>query len=82
MHPHHKLALDKARLQFRQARCKMNREVKAVNTLREFMVIRELDSHYHLGVLKYQMRRAVAAIEEYRAQGEVLSCVERMLEKA
>mgnify|MGYP001603144692 FL=1 len=82
MHPHHKLALDKARSDFRKARTLMNLEVKRLRLAREFAVARDKTDHYHRHWLRGMIQSALRAIEDYQAQGEVLVCVERMLEKA
>lgn len=82
MHPHHKLALDKARSDFRKARTLMNLEVKRLRMAREFALTRDMTDHYHMHCLKCMVLTALSSIEEYQAQGEVLSCVERMLRNA
>lgn len=82
MHPHHKLTLDSARSKFRAARLHMNREVKAVNIQREFIVVREFDDHASVCLLRVQILRALKAIEAYQIAGEILGCVEYALRKA
>ena len=82
MHPHHSSALHIARLHFRVSRIKMNRAVKQVRIVREFMVVREMTSHYNIGYLKSLQLEAVKLIDVYLAAGENLVVVERLLEKA
>lgn len=83
MHPNHKIPLDVARLVFRLARRKMNKEVKGMNVLREYMMHLYLeDDHRAVSILRVQMRIVLAAIESYQAAGENLVIVERLLEKA
>ena len=83
MHPNHKLPLHATRLRFRLARRKMNKEIKGMNVMREYMLHLYLeDDHRAVSILRVQMRIVLAAIEAYQAAGENLVVVERLLEKA
>ena len=82
MHPHHQLALDKARSNFRQARVVMNACIKSLRLSREFIVVRDKVDHYHISYIKQQQAIVLSAIKDYQAAGEVLVIVERMLRNA
>lgn len=82
MHPHHKLALDNARGAFSRAKRDMALALRHYNKAREFYVVKGLDDHYYLTVVRCYLKTAIRAIEEYRAAGEILVAVERMLRNA
>lgn len=82
MHQHHKLALDKARANFRKAQIRLNVVTKRHNSLREYMLVRDMTGRYHRSVLRAAMAEVLEAIEDYQATGEILVIVERLLERA
>ena len=82
LHPHHQLALDKARSGFRLSRARMYADIKRERNLREYMLVRDMTGHYHRSVLRAAMNEVLRSIEDYQASAEILVCVERMLEKA
>lgn len=83
MHPNHQLALDNARGAFVYARREMNKEIKELNIIRKYIVVKYLeDNHAAMCILNLQIRRTRLVIGEYLAAGENLVVVERLLEKA
>ena len=83
MHPNHQLPLDIARLRFQLARRKMNKEIKDMDIIRDYMLHLYLgDDPLAVSILRVQIGIVLAAIEAYQVAGEHLVVVERLLEKA